>query len=736
MKSVYRALKVMIALVFAVGFLVMPIANTADASSQVQNTFLTGEDVTLTPSTNQFDYYLKVPERLEVQQAEFQVYYRYSTELMPESSLTLFMDGRPYGSVRLTDEGNGRGQFKAVIPAKDLTPGYHQFSVRVLTVSTMDLCLNNEDPANWLVLDKSSFIHMKYQPKQVNVPLKYFPEPFVQSTLAPAWQVDVVVPDQATDGELRAASKVIAVLSKHAPADYREATLLAYSDWKKLSSNRHVIVVGKSSSYPGEWKENLGSLQKQYKGKGVLHQMTVTEAEDSMDRTYLFVMGENDQLVEQAAQALHYPLLVQQMSGHTEAVSAEMLTQASNMQKMKPTFLQKAEKGKVTLKDLSYNQVSLSNFTSESITYVFNTPHDWSYRKGAGLRLFYQHGKLEEKDRGSMTVVVNGTPVTSVPLIGEGGARQELFVPFPSTLRIGEPITITVQANQGERECILGVNGVDKYITILPDSQLVLPHDVSKTAALASFPNMFVQGENEVGATAVLSDKPDKTELTAFAQLVAAASKHAQRVDIDVRRDHMNVAEMDDKLWVFDLGSQSKLVQNWATEQKMPVYMSKDGLVSNDIPLSDEMKASGAFIQQRFMKNGQAVLMVSAGNSELMQSAVETMLNPKKVTPDNSVEAILLSAQLDTIELPFTSKPPVSFVEEMKSRTTDAVQHIDSYNGRMVIAVSVFGLTVLIVLILLIRFWRKKNHLDQAEQQQQNQEDTKNLSRTERHHKR
>lgn len=691
------------------------------AATNVSNTFITKEDQSLHPARSQYDYYLKISDQWKVKQAEFQIFFRYSSTLIPESTVSLLMDGKPYKTVRLTQGQNGQGSLKVAIPAKDLTPGFHRFSVLTYLQSSPYFCADRLNPANWLVLEKTSYIHVAYDPLYPKPTIQSFPRLFTGNDAAPSWNTDVIVPNKATDAELEAAYQVVATLASYMPQEGQSARVLRYHDWKKAPSKRNVIAVGKASSFPAVWQQQLLPLLQNKTQEGLLHQMMLYDDGQSSTRTYLFVSGEKEQQVQLAAKALRYSLLTKQMSGYTAHVSESMVKKAQHLAQNQLTPWQKAANGSVSLQDLGYHQVTLLNVNSESTSYQFPTPPDWKYVKGAGFRLVYQHSEQVNKKASSITVLVNGVAVNTIPLEGTSGKPKEVFLPFPSALRTGEPIHVVVQANLNIRDtgCDEVTNRLEHFVSILPESRFIVKHESLKTAELSRFPNLFVDQNNQVQATALLSAEPTSTELTALAQLTAGAMKNVNDLQVTLKQGAKTFDASTEHIWLMDVGNQGELLNQWEQEQGLHIKATPKGLSSDEVPMLESLQNHGASIQQFFVnKEGQAALVISASKTEMLVEATTAMRDTRKIPAESTEEAAILTTSGNIVLLHLTSEAPIPLKSQLVNKVKGLYEYAGTMEGQAMMAVIVFVTTVLIVLFILIRSWKRKRRLENMDKKQ------------------
>ena len=677
----------------------------ARAQDDLQNAFLTAEDQTLTPQTTHYDYFYNVPKQWRVQDAWFEAHFRHSPTLLPQySSINLLVDGTPYASARLTPENEVGGTLRAVIPAASLKPGYHQFSVAASLRSQKEVCENPNDPSNWLVLERTSLIHVSFGNGGGVPDLGSFPFPFVQESGPNPWRVDVVVPDAATDGELEVAYRVVANLARAQREQSSTVNVIRASEWDAGAHPRHAVFVGTVGHLPA----TLQSLQTQG-GEAPANVGLLREITTANGRLALVVTGKSERELGVAGDALQYPQLVRQFSGPEANIAEPVLTAAREQAVANPPLFTIAEKGRVTLKQLGYGEVTLSGAQTSSTAYAFRTPPNWKYTQGAGARLSVRYSQMLDVQRSALIASVNGAPAVSKPMQPGTAQGVELFVPFPNDLQPGEEVRVTLMAEMylNTNDCLDNGQTMKRYVIIDPEnSEFELPHVEQHTAALAAFPASFLSGAGKLeNTTVVLPAKPTSKELTSIARAVAGAADVAEEMHLTVR--HAGEGDVAGNVWVVDTGGSNSFAARLAEAGDLAVRSAKDGLASNTIPLATDTQRGGGVVQQVFRPEGGVALVLAAPQANILLDTA-TMLSAKLDIPADSTQAAAIrTTEGQTVLVDIFTEPHLPLHERLANRIAATYGYLSSPQGRVTLYISSFGVTSLIMTGSIWLTWRR-----------------------------
>ncbi|MGB8957149.1 MAG: cellulose biosynthesis cyclic di-GMP-binding regulatory protein BcsB [Tumebacillaceae bacterium] len=686
------------------GMLLLP-SVPARAQDDLQNAFVTAEDRTLTPQTSHYDFFYNVPKQWRVQDAWFEAHFRHSPTLLPQySSISLLVDGIPYASARLTSDNEGGGTLRAVIPAANLTPGYHQFSVAANLRSQKEVCENPNDPSNWLVLERTSLIHVSFGDSSGAPDVSAFPFPFVQESGPNPWRVDVVVPDAATDGELEAAYRVVANLARAQREQSSTVNVIRAAEWDAGAHPRHVVFVGTVDHLPASLRTQAGQLGQAPANVGLLREATTANG-----RLALVVTGRSEKEVGLAGDALRYPQLVQQFSGPEANIAEPVLTAAREQVVANPPTYSIAEKGHVSLKQLGYGEVTLSGAQTSSTAYTFRTPPNWKYTKGAGVRLSVRYSQMLDGQRSALIASVNGAPAVSKPMQPGTAQGVDLFVPFPNDLQPGEEVRVTLMAEMylNTNDCLDNEQTMKRYVTIDPEnSEFVLPHVVQHTAALAAFPASFLSSGGELeNTTVVLPAAHSSAELTAVARAVAGAADVAEETHLTVR--HAGEGDVAGNVWVVDTGGNNSFAKRLADAGDLAARSTPDGLASNTIPLATDTQRGGGIVQQVFRPAGGVALVLAAPQANMLLDTA-TMLSAKLDIPADSTQAgAIRTTGGQTVLVDIFTEPRLPLNERLANRIAATYGYLTSPQGRVTLYLSAFGVTFLVLAGSIWLTWRR-----------------------------
>ena len=687
-----------IAALLLAGMLVQP-SVPARAQDDLQNAFITATDQTLTPQVSHYDFYYNVPKQWQVQEAWFETHFRHSDTLLPEySSLSLLVDGVPYTTIRLTRANETGGSLRAVIPTARLTPGYHQFTVAAHLRSQREVCENMNDPANWLVLERSSLIHVSYGAGGGTANLGEFPFPFVQESGPNPWRVDVVVPDAATDGELETAYAVVANLARAQREQSASVHVIRASEWEPAAHPRHAVFVGTAEHLPASFRREAANAPA---GEGVLREVKTPNG-----RLALLVTGRTEKEVGMAGEALQVPQLVRQWNGAAANVAEPVLAAARDQALAEPRLYALAEKGYVSLKQMGYGEETLSGAQSASTSYTFRTPPNWKYTKGAGARLHVRYSQTLEGSRSALIASVNGGPVVSKAMLPGTANGMELFVPFPSDLQPGEEVRVTLMAEMylNSNDCIDNEQTMKRYVTIDPESsQFVLPHVEQHSAALSAFPSAFLTDGGILADTSVvLPAQPSSAELTAVARVLAGAVGFAEETHLRVRR--AGDEDVAGNVWVVDTAGNNALAKRMGESGDLAVRSTAEGLSSNTVPIAAATQQGGGVVQQVFRPEGGAALVVAAPQAHVLADAAAMLATKAELAPDSVQAGAIWTAGGQTVLVDIPTEPNLPLQERLANRVAETYGYLMSPKGRVTLYVSVFALMLLLSIWLT---WRR-----------------------------
>ncbi len=166
------------------------------------------------------------------------------------SSITLFLNDTPIGTVRLDSTNAVEGELIAPLPPESSLPGLSNTLLVQIEADLPDPCILPETTTAWVKLSPNSSLNLTHSApdKNANYTLDFWPRPF-NADLALA-DVLISLPAQPTSAEFSDAFRVASFLGSASQGRAFQPALLLGDPGKMDLSPYHVVVIGKPTRNP------------------------------------------------------------------------------------------------------------------------------------------------------------------------------------------------------------------------------------------------------------------------------------------------------------------------------------------------------------------------------------------------------------------------------------------------------------------------------------------------------
>lgn len=180
----------------------------------------------------------------------------------------------------------------------------------------------------------------------------------------------------------------------------------------------------------------------------------------------------------------------------------------------------------LTLADLGYDDTLLEGFSQET-EYYFDLPIGWQFNEGSFLDLSFSHSQMLNYNNSELSVLINGKPLTTVPLNQETATQGALRLALrPSQLAPGKVNRLTLRAQLYPlNQC----GYASLWLQISNRSRLHLERTEQQEALLnlKYYPHPLDQQPDLGNLLVVLPPTPQVNEWESALQLAAALGKAA-----------------------------------------------------------------------------------------------------------------------------------------------------------------------------------------------------------------
>lgn len=338
--------------------------------------------------------------------------------------------------------------------------------------------------------DTSSFV-FPHTYKEPNVELVNLPRPIFQDTTFVEETATIVIPNQPTAAELRAALITAAGFGEMSGGDLLVSLTQADGFPGQGLDANHVIFVGKADDFP-----SLSSVALPAPVSGGTFDAPGANADDGIvqmavspwdnTKVVLVVGGNSDTGVVKASQALS--------TGEIRDTGQPNLSLVSAIQPKEVVSLTGTDR---TLYELGYDDILVSDFGFSFVDFQFSIPHGQAIGSDAYLELVFTHSTFVEYNTSGIAVNLNGQPIGSVKFSEDTSGSGKVRIPLPESLVRAGTNNVSLGIDLIPVDACLDPRLVDLWVRIDSASLLHLPFSLAQTTQdvysdLARYPNPFI----------------------------------------------------------------------------------------------------------------------------------------------------------------------------------------------------------------------------------------------------
>ncbi len=360
-----------------------------------------------------------------------------------------------------------------------------------------------------------------------------FPHPLLQNSFLPE-TLYFILPDNPTELDLTIAAKVAAVIGRNSPFVNIKIQLLTGNQVSEsMLINTGAVVIGSP--------QQNSFLRGLYQNKGLLTELTadgtriagITDEEGVLQivRSYinnrvafLVVAANTPQGLARAGDALAHPPIVG-LSGKlfiAKAAYPQVIASEQN-------------KGIFRFSDLNFRELVVYGRTQQSRNLIFYVPRDWVLQDDVKVIINYANSANLSYINSSITVLVNGSPISTLMLDEKPGEKQ-ITIPIPKeNIRVGTLNIIRFDVIlDKELDCAL-YQPLASWVTIRDSSLLYLPYEINtELDKIPPIPNpIFYLGYEQNPVVFILPDQPTVDEVNGMINMARLLGSFMQRPEIN-----------------------------------------------------------------------------------------------------------------------------------------------------------------------------------------------------------
>ncbi|HSQ89023.1 cellulose biosynthesis cyclic di-GMP-binding regulatory protein BcsB, partial [Romboutsia sp.] len=319
-------------------------------------------DIKMSGVISSSDKFFNIEKNWDVKNAKLNLVFTKSELLdIDYSTITVLINDTPIHSERLDGKKEYKKEISIEIPKDLIKEGYNEIKIKAYkTISDM-ICRDDSNTANWLVIHKDSNINVQYRYKKSLNLLSEYPTLYINTDNGSRINTTILIPDDYSNSELSAGMILSSDFGKKIKYSNFNFDFKVYSDFKKKSDN--VIYIGKENNTPIQILNLLTESE-----KNNLNEKCVIKQVSSIfdkNRKRLIIISNNDELLKNAAKLLSSDYLINNLN--KDSIIIDKNTDINDLKVKENT-------GKVSLKDLGYENMIVKGPFSQEVIMDINTP--------------------------------------------------------------------------------------------------------------------------------------------------------------------------------------------------------------------------------------------------------------------------------------------------------------------------------------------------------------------------
>lgn len=421
------------------------------------------------------------------------------------ASLTLKLNGEPIYSLDLNYE-NGQSQSISLnIPKEKLNSGFNSFTISGFAqIYDEDGCIDEYAKANWVIFQKDSSVEINYTMKTPSYEVSEYPYSLFYNTddsnTTDDIDLSIVVPDNATNGELTAATWVKADLSSY--LDSVDNINIEYYSKSKSSSSVLVSLYENLSQKEKEIVDDKGITQSNLDKNGAI----IINPEE--EKCQIIIVSNNDLCLLEASQFL------MDNSRTSQEKSSVVLVPLGSGDKLKENL--DIGSTEYSIADWSGNVNGIEVKGSFHNEYTIYPPDNTTHVLGTDdlISTNFRYSKNLDFTRSLLTIYINGQPVGSKKLDIKyaDGDNLDLYIPEDLSGQVLESVTFAFDLEVENMDCPNYLSDIP-WAFISNNSYLSLTGTQNNFLTFDTTPWPYIENGYANNILFVLPSTPTDTEL-------------------------------------------------------------------------------------------------------------------------------------------------------------------------------------------------------------------------------
>lgn len=489
------------------------------------------------------------------------------------STITIFINDTPIESQRLSGKKEYKKESTIEIPIDLIKEGYNEIKIKAYKTISDQICRDDSNTANWLVVHKESNINLEYDYKKSSNNISEYPNSYVNIDSGTALNTTILVPDKFSSGELSAGMIISADFGKKRKYENFHVDFKVYSDFKEQKNN--TIYVGKADNTPKEILGLFSDSEKADLDNTCLIKQVSSSANNSVKR--LFIISNNEELLVKGAQLLTSSDLVLEVN--QDSIIIDKNTDVRDLDKKKVS-------NRMYLKELGYENIMVKGPFSQEVIMDINTPKSKKVVNGSNLKFNLRYAQNLDYERSLVTIYINDIPIGSKKLSKDKSNHDVVELSLPKEVVDKNYYQIKVVFNLELLDVACVTRDTDNpWAYISNESFVEFAYNDNKELSFKNYPYPFVDDEKFNNTKVIIPSNSSSRELTNIANIVAYIGREVNLNDgnlLVVKDKDISEKEIKGNIIIIGTPKDNKFVKNINNSLNLKFRENYNGFESND----------------------------------------------------------------------------------------------------------------------------------------------------------
>lgn len=565
------------------------------------------------------------------------------------SSLSILINDIPIKSIKLDGKKDYKETLKVQIPKNYLIEGYNEIKIKIYKTISDKICQDDNNTGNWIVLNKESYISVRYKNKNSSNLIKEYPYPYINLNEDETLDTTIIVPDNIDRGELSALFNISSNFGNLVKDESLKFNVKLYSESKNEKNN--IIYIGKPENTKEEILKFLTNEERKLASSNCIVKQIISPYNNQ--KKMLMIIGSKDEDIIKASNLLTNKELSKQILSESVTVNKD-----TNVE----TIVNKKNNTHLKLKDIGYSNVLLEGpFTQEAI-FDIKIPDGKIIEDDAKIVINLRYAKNLDFERSLATVYVNNSPIGSQKLEKQLADGHIIELKMPKDVLHGDYYQVKISLNLIVKDVACVTRATNSpWGYILNSSYLNLPMKDTISNKLQYYPYPFIKDKSYNDLTIVVQDKINSRDIKWISNIAIDMGKRVEenngRINI-VKSNDFDQKYKNDNLIVLGTPLSSNLIKDMNNSFNIKLNEDYSSFVPNDkINLLDNYAKDISTIQliQSPYNKDKRVLVVSAINQVDLQVGMNYLTDISKIK-DTKGDTIVIDRYNTVKELTYSNE--------------------------------------------------------------------------------